>query len=429
MKFIADLHIHSRFSMATSRSLNIPELSVWGAYKGINVLSTGDFTHPLWRQELKEWLVQDDNTGLFKTAKPIVKNDGQNIFPVSFMLGAEISSVYKKNGKTRKVHNLIFAPDFEAADKISAKLEKIGKISSDGRPILKLDSHDLLELILDVSERNILVPAHVWTPWYALFGSKSGFDKIEECFGDLTSHIFALETGLSSDPAMNRHLSSLDNFTLISNSDAHSGPNLGREANLFSGPPSWDGIFGSLKNAAKRNTDETENCKFLGTMEFYPEEGKYHLDGHRKCGVSLLPSESKKYGNKCPVCGKPLTIGVLNRVMELADRDKPGILPNEPTYSSLAPLTLILSQILGCGEKTSTVQKTYLDAISAIGPELDILCLADVEEIRNWWEPLGEAVDRMRQGKIKLSAGYDGEYGKISIFDKAELKELGKIRK
>ena len=328
MNFIADLHIHSRFSLATSKQLNIPHLSHWAMRKGINILGTGDFTHPGWLEELQRDLVLDEESGFYKPRREIISESFSDA--PFFCLQTEISCIYKKDGKTRKVHNLVYAPDFEIARKISSKLSLIGNINSDGRPILGFDSRNLLEIILECSPECVLIPAHIWTPWFALFGSKSGFDRIEECYGDLTENIFALETGLSSDPAMNRCLSALDNFALISNSDAHSAPNLGREANIFNGTPSWSGMFDALRMTAKRLDQTGRSCRFMGTMEFFPEEGKYHLDGHRACGVVLNPSESRELGNICPRCGKPLTIGVLNRVMELADRKEPGNLPLEP---------------------------------------------------------------------------------------------------
>ena len=321
MTFIADLHIHSRFSRATSKQLSPRHLAAWARCKGINVLGTGDFTHPQWRDELRQQLVRDEASGLYRLSGPAEDLDFlQGKTPPDadgplFLLQTEISSIYKRQGKVRKVHNLIFVPTLDDADRLSQRLELVGNLHSDGRPILGLDSRDLLEMTLDVCPGAVLVPAHVWTPWFALFGSKSGFDRLEDCFDDLSSHIFALETGLSSDPGMNRMVSRLDGYALISNSDAHSGANLGREANFFAGAPSYDGIFAALRAAARRLPPEQQpgDCRFLGTMEFYPEEGKYHLDGHRACNVVLEPREALALDNICPVCGKPLTIGVLPR--------------------------------------------------------------------------------------------------------------------
>lgn len=424
MNFIADLHIHSRFSMATSKQLNVRHLSAWAMRKGIQVLGTGDFTHPAWRAELRENLMLDENSGLYAS-----RDDPEN--SPFFCLQAEISSIYKKGGKTRKVHNLVFAPNFDAAEAICRKLALIGNLDSDGRPILGLDSRDLLEIVLEASSRAFLIPAHIWTPWFSLFGSRSGFDRIEDCYGDLTSHIFALETGLSSDPPMNRCLSALDKFALVSNSDAHSGANLGREANLFAGSPAYDAMFAALRMSASRKDDPDAACHFLGTLEFYPEEGKYHLDGHRACNVSLDPAESRELDNICPVCGKPLTIGVLHRVMALADRQTPPSLEREPEARMLVPLAEIISQILGCGPNTRKAGARYEAALAELGSELDILCSMPEERIRSWWEPLGEAVSRVRHGKVGLNPGFDGQYGSINIFTAEELEDLrgGKIIK
>ncbi|MDO5484417.1 MAG: UvrD-helicase domain-containing protein, partial [Desulfovibrionaceae bacterium] len=339
-----------------------------------------------------------------------------------FCLQAEISSIYKRHGKVRKVHNLIFVPSLDAAERLSKRLDQIGNLNADGRPILGLDSRDLLEITLETTPEAVLIPAHIWTPWFALFGSKSGFDRLEDCFDDLSSHIFALETGLSSDPAMNRMVSQLDGYALISNSDAHSGANLGREGNLFSGSPSYAGIFTALRTAAKRQPQDGLDCRFLGTLEFYPEEGKYHLDGHRACQVVLEPKDAKALGNICPVCGKPLTIGVLHRVLELADRDHPAALPQEPAASPLIPLPEILSEILGVGSGSRKVQERYARLLNQLGPELDILCSLPEADIRAHWEPLGEAIARMRSGKVFRQGGYDGEYGVVRVFESGELE-------
>ena len=345
-QFRADLHIHSRFSRATSKKLGVPLLAAWARLKGLTVLGTGDFTHPKWREELHEHLRYDEQSGLYLLKNPDSANEilpelpvavvggaklldpdgirlsedagGSSAAPTHFMLQCEISSIYKRGGKVRKVHNLVFMPDLETAERFSQKLGEIGNLNADGRPILGLDSRDLLELVLEAHPQAFLVPAHIWTPWFSLFGSKSGFDRLDDCFGDLSGEVFALETGLSSDPAMNRLWSALDNHRLISNSDAHSGENLGREANVFAGDISYQGILRALK--APATADAT---RFLGTLEFFPEEGKYHMDGHRKCNVLLSPEETRSLGGICPVCGGPLTVGVLNRVMELADRQTP----------------------------------------------------------------------------------------------------------
>ncbi|WP_165079220.1 MULTISPECIES: UvrD-helicase domain-containing protein [unclassified Desulfovibrio] len=437
MSFIADLHIHSRFSRATSTALTVPHLAAWAACKGIDVLGTGDFTHPQWRAELREQLVPEAESGLYrlkgepealealggsKPARPAATEHGAG---PRFCLQAEISSIYKRGGQVRKVHNLVFVPTLEDADRLSERLALIGNLHSDGRPILGLDSRDLLEILLECVPGGVLIPAHVWTPWFALFGSKSGFDRPEDCFGDLTEHIFALETGLSSDPAMNRLLSQLDGYALISNSDAHSGANLGREANLFEGRPSYAGMFAALRATARREPQDGLDCRFLGTMEFYPEEGKYHLDGHRACGVVLEPAEARELGDICPVCGRPLTIGVLHRVLELADRATPPALAREPGVLPLVPLAEVIGEILGVGGASRKVRERYGRALTELGPELDILCRLPEAEVRAWWEPLGEAVARMRAGEVIREAGFDGQYGTVRLFRPGELDTTG----
>lgn len=438
MAFIADLHIHSRFSRATSKQLNPAHLAGWAAVKGIDVLGSGDFTHPGWRAELAANLVRDEASGLYRLAgqaeMPALAGLATSKTQIPqrsplFCLQTEISSIYKRGGKVRKIHNLVFVPDLDAAERLSQRLGKIGNLTADGRPILGLDSRDLLEITLETVPDAVLIPAHVWTPWFALFGSRSGFDRLEDCFADLSGEIFALETGLSSDPAMNRLVSQLDKYVLVSNSDAHSGANLGREANLFEGQPSYHGIFAALRRAARRETGGENlpegNCRFLGTLEFYPEEGKYHLDGHRACNVVLSPEESKKLGNICPVCGKPLTVGVLHRVMELADRVSQPELVAEPLASSLIPLPEILSELLGTGAGSKKVQERQAKILADLGPELGLLWNLDLEIIRNYWDLLGEAIARMRSGRVILRGGYDGEYGVVRLFDEAEARELG----
>ena len=376
--FRADLHVHSRFSRATSGRLNIRNLAAWSMIKGLSVMSTGDFTHPAWRDELRRDLVYDENSGLYRVreATPVEEEipgfaRPEGISDPLFLIQAEISSIYKKDGAVRKVHNLVFMPTLDSADKLSAKLAAIGNITSDGRPILGLDSERLLEMVLETDERGVLIPAHIWTPWFSLFGSKSGFDALEDCFGSLSSHVFALETGLSSDPDMNRLWSKLDGYALVSNSDAHSGENLGREANLFEGAPSYDGLFNALRRTARGEAPEP-GCIFRGTVEFFPEEGKYHLDGHRACSVVLEPEESMKLGNICPVCGKPLTVGVLHRVMALADRKAPVMPKGDPGFVSLFPLPEMIGELLGVGPKSRKVQEKQSELVRLFGSEMDI---------------------------------------------------------
>jgi uncharacterized protein (TIGR00375 family) len=423
--FRADLHIHSRYSRATSRKLTAANLAAWARVKGLHVLGTGDFTHSAWRNELKEALEYDEASGLYKVRDaraidaelPEYEMKGEKTDAL-FMLQGEISSVYKRGGAVRKVHNLVFMPNFEAAEKFSRKLAAAGNLDSDGRPILGLDSRDLLEMVLEADPKAFLIPAHIWMPWFSLFGSKSGFNDITECFGDLSSEIFALETGLSSDPEMNRMWSALDAYRLVSNSDGHSGENLGREANLFFGPVSYEGIYNALKGLPTETT-------FKGTLEFYPEEGKYHLDGHRKCNVVLDPEETRSLNGICPVCGKPLTVGVLYRVMELADRDDP-VYADGKTFSSLIPLPKILSEILDCGSKSKKVSALHARVIAKFGSELAVLQDIPTEELARFMPPLGEAVERMRTGKVTRDGGYDGEYGTVKVFSPEERREFSK---
>jgi len=421
MKFIADLHVHSHYSISTAKNLNLENLYMAARIKGITVVATGDCTHPVWLAEIKAKLVPAE-AGLFQLRNEIASECDKQI-PLScrgqvrFILESEISSIYKKNGKVRKNHNLVFLPDLETAERFNAKLDKIGNIKSDGRPILGLDAKHLLELLLETSDRSFLIPAHIWTPWFSLLGSKSGFDSVEACFEDLTPHIFALETGLSSDPAMNWRVSDIDGLTLVSNSDAHSPANLGREANLFDTQLSFRAIRSALQ------TGDTE--QFLGTFEFYPEEGKYHLDGHRKCQVRYSPRDSIKKDGICPECGKPLTLGVLYRVEELADRPE-GIKPDKHyPFCSIIPLKEIISELVGVGPKSKKVQHLYETALDVLGTEFDILHDIPPETIEDAAIPLlSEAIKRMRRGQVFKSPGYDGEFGKITMFASGEIKQL-----
>jgi len=418
MFYIADLHVHSHFSRATSKDMNLESLYQWARIKGIQVVGTGDFTHPKWFRELREKLEPDGN-GLFRLKNPPSEPGLPGIrvtdTEVRFCLSAEISSIYKDGDKVRKNHNLVFAPDFDTVARINARLSAIGNLKADGRPILGLPSHDLLGIVSECSDRAYLVPAHVWTPWFSTLGSKGGYDSIDECFRDLTGQIFALETGLSSDPEMNWKWSALDRFTLISNSDAHSAPKLGREANLFDTELSYDGLFSALKTRQG----------FLGTYEFFPEEGKYHLDGHRKCGISLTPQETRQYNGICPACGKPLTVGVLNRVETLSDRSEPQKPEGAAGFKYLIPLPEILAEIKGSGSDSKIVMQAFHQAISSFGNEFTLLEKIPVEEITRQGDPLlAEAIRRMRGREVKPQAGYDGEYGIIHIFDDGELARL-----
>ena len=420
MDYIADLHTHSPYSRATSPEGTLSGLAGWARVKGIQVIGTGDFTHPGWFRRLREELVPAE-PGLFRLkdeeaiGSPLA-GVAPAPTPVRFLLSAEISSIYKRHGAVRKVHNLLYVPDFASVERLNATLAGIGNIESDGRPILGLDSRDLLEILLEQAPDGFLVPAHIWTPWFSLFGSRSGFDSIEECFGDLTPHVFALETGLSSDPDMNRLISGLDRFALISNSDCHSPAKLGREANLFS----TDLDFFALKEAIRGNRRDT----FRATVEFFPEEGKYHADGHRACHVCLDPLETRRLGLTCPVCGKPLTVGVLHRVMELADREQPLYREDSPEVFSLIPLPEVLGEILGTGPASKKVMEQYGRTIARFGSEFDLLLHTPLDEIRQASPILGEAVERMRSGRVIRKPGYDGEYGVIRVFEEGELARL-----
>ena len=420
MNYIADLHIHSPFSRATSPDTSPAGLAAWARLKGIQVIGTGDCTHPGWFKLLKEQLVPAE-PGLFRLKDDvhiptILPGLPLSDAPVRFLLSAEISSIYKRGGATRKVHNLLYLPDFASVERLNAKLAGIGNIISDGRPILGLDSRDLLEILLSCSPDAFLVPAHIWTPWFSLFGSRSGFNSIEECFGDLSSHIFALETGLSSDPDMNRMISGLDQCALISNSDCHSPSKLGREANLFN-----TGLdFFSLRDALKQNNRKT----FTGTVEFFPEEGKYHFDGHRDCKVCLDPYQTRSLNNLCPVCGKPVTVGVHHRVLELADRESPLYPDTAPLFYSLIPLPEILGELLQVGTASKQVMQHYARSLAQFGSEFNLLLHADLEQISAFEPLLGEAVSRMRNGKVIRKPGYDGEFGVICVFEEGELALL-----
>lgn len=420
MEYYADLHVHSPFSRATSKDCSPAGLAAWAAIKGLQVIGTGDFSHPAWRSCLKESLLEAE-PGFYRLRQNIVPSPlpTQQTSAVStrFVLSAEISCIYKRHGKVRKVHNLVYVPDFAAADRIAARLARMGNIISDGRPILGLDSRDLLEIVLEEAPDGFLVPAHIWTPWFSLFGARSGFDTIEECFGDLAPYVFALETGLSSDPPMNRLISGLDRFTLMSNSDCHSPARLGREANMFA--TGFD--FHSLRNAVKDNDSTT----FRGTIEFYPEEGKYHLDGHRACRVRLRPAETRANTGRCPACGKPVTVGVLHRVMELADRQEPFSPLNAPTFHSLVPLAELIGEVLGTGPASKTVWHLFGQLINRFGSELAVLLQVPVEEISTVSPLLAEAVRRARAGNVLREAGYDGQFGTVRAFPPGEREALG----
>ena len=420
MTFYADLHVHSKYSRATSRNCDLEHLALWARKKGIGIVATGDFTHPAWRAELKEKLVPAE-PGLFRL-RPDLERFVEERLPracrsasnaVRFMLSVEISTIYKKLDRTRKVHHLIYTPDFDSTDRVVDSLSRIGNLHSDGRPILGLDSRHLLEIALESGPGSYLVPAHIWTPWFAALGSKSGFDAIDDCYGDLARHIFAVETGLSSDPPMNWRVSSLDRFRLVSNSDAHSPEKLGREVCVFD----TDLDYFALRRALETGEG------YEGTLEFFPEEGKYHLDGHRNCRVRLSPGETRAHDGLCPACGKPLTVGVMHRVEDLADRPE-DVAPPETAgpMQSLVPLPEILSEIHQVGAKSKRVARHYESLLGRLGPELPLLNALPLEDIAPASSSLvAEAVSRLRRQEVIRHAGYDGVYGTIRLFEDSEL--------
>jgi uncharacterized protein (TIGR00375 family) len=428
MKYVADLHIHSKFSRATSRDTTLDTLAYWAKIKGISLLATGDFTHPEWLFLAKEKLEPCGN-GFFRL-KNILPPENENLqnlqvspHDVSFILTAEISFIYSKKGKVRKVHILVLAPDFESVDKLNGQLSCIGNLRSDGRPILGMDARDFVKIVARHCPRCVVIPAHIWTPWFSLFGANSGFDSIEECFEEMTPFIFALETGLSSDPAMNWRLSPLDNFALVSNSDAHSPSKIGREANVFDSEFSYDGLVDAIKSKDPE--------KFLYTVEFFPEEGKYHYDGHRKCDVVFSPQETIQHKYICPRCGRKLTVGVMHRVESLADRDKGTYSPARIPYKNLIPLNEIIAQALGKTSECKSVWDIYFRFIYEFGNEHSILTDVPIRELaRLNPERVSLAIDRMKRGHVKIIPGHDGEFGKISLFDedKAEEEAQGQLK-
>ena len=412
--YIADLHIHSRYSRATSRECTPEYLDLWARRKGIHIVGTGDFTHPAWREELAEKLVPAED-GLYVLRDEYRIKDGSvrgDMVP-RFVITGEISSIYKKNGKVRKVHSVIILPGLEDAERISNKLEQIGNIHSDGRPILGLDCHDLLEITLELCPSSVYVPAHIWTPHFSMFGAFSGFDTVEECFEDLTPHIHAVETGLSSDPPMNWRVSALDRFQLVSNSDAHSPAKLGREANLLDIPMSYEGLVQALQAGEG----------LYGTIEFFPEEGKYHMDGHRKCNLCLSPSDTMKYNGICPVCGRKITIGVSHRVEELADRPEGYVREGAKAFESLVPLPEVIAASMGCSAASKKAGKEYAHMLSGLGSEFEILRTFPIEDIRRVsGTRIAEGIQRLRDGKVERIPGFDGEYGVIRLFSADELE-------
>jgi len=414
MRYVADLHIHSKFSRATSREMVLDTLAHWAKIKGIQLLATGDFTHPEWLFLLKQKLESTGN-GFFQLKNIVPSENGYlealplSTQDISFILSTEISFIYSKNGKVRKIHILLLAPDFESVEKINQKLSGLGNLRSDGRPILGLDAKTFVKIVADHCPQCVVIPSHIWTPWFSLFGANSGFDTIEECFEEMTPFIFALETGLSSDPPMNWKLSSLDKYSLVSNSDAHSPSKIGREANVFDTEFSYSGLVDAIKS---KNPD-----KFLYTVEFFPEEGKYHYDGHRKCDILFSPRESLQHNNICPVCGKKLTIGVMHRVNELADREQGEHSSLKVPYKNLIPLNEIIAQAIEKTSECKSVWDIYFRFIHEFENERNILTELDLGELmRLTPERVGLGIERMRKGDVKIVPGHDGCFGQISLF-------------
>ena len=399
MKIIADFHIHSKYSRAVSSRMNLEELSEQGGIKGINIIGTGDFTHPLWFSELQNKLVIDSSS--FYKLKEL-KNS------IRFIITGEVSLIYLKNNKVRKIHLILICPALDIAKKINYKLSENYNLKSDGRPILGLDAKEFLKVILDISKDVLVIPAHIMTPWFGLYGSKSGFDSVQECFEDLSDYIYAYETGLSANPSMLLKMKECRDRTLLSNSDAHSLEKIGREANVFDTDFDYNCIIKNIK----------EN-KILETIEFYPEEGKYFNDGHRKCNINFSPEETYKYNGICPICGKPLVIGVLSRVNQLSD------LKEAPDYKfrSIVPLKEIIAEILNVGSLSKAVSKEYMKLIKEFKSEFNILLYEDVQNIQKVNKMVAFAVKKMRAGDIHITPGYDGEFGKVKIFQGEEKEK------
>ena len=415
--YIADLHIHSRYSRATSKECTPEHLDLWARRKGIHIVGTGDFTHPAWREELAEKLTPaEDGLYVLKEEYRIRDNSVPGEMIPRFVVTGEISSIYKKNEKVRKVHSVIILPGLEDAERTAAKLEQIGNIHSDGRPILGLDCHDLLEITLELCPSSVYVPAPIWTPHFSMLGAFSGFDTVEECFEDLTPYIHAVETGLSSDPPMNWRVSALDRFQLISNSDAHSPAKLGREANLMDITMSYEGLEQAVQTGKG----------LYGTIEFFPEEGKYHMDGHRKCSLCLSPSDTMKYNGVCPVSGRRITIGVSHRVEDLADRPEGYVREGAKEFENLVPLPEVIAASMGCSAVSKKAQKEYMHMLSELGAEFEILRTCPIEDIRRVsGARIAEGVQRLREGQVECTPGFDGEYGTIRLFGTAgtEIKQ------
>lgn len=429
MRVFADLQIHSRFARAVSSRMVVPTIAEWSRKKGVDIVATGDWTHPIWYRELRANLVEA-REGLYK-----VKGQKEK-YPL-FLLSTEVSSIYSHGGKTRRIHTLIFAPNFSALERINQELAKRGvKLMSDGRPTTGLSARDIADISLSVDERCLIIPAHAWTPWFSLYGSQSGFDSILDCFQDLTGYIYAIETGLSSDPAMNWRIEELEDRQLVSFSDAHSPEKIGREATVFD---LKELSFEAISNAIKGEGED----KIDFTIEFYPEEGKYHYSGHRNCKVIYSPKEIKNKGSICPVCGKTLTVGVMSRVESLASqnveteakkdqygvrwiKDKKG---KRPPYVMMVPLMEILSEVFEVGVNTQTVEGEYEKLVNQFGSEFDVLLKTPLKDIESHFpKEVSQAISKVRGGDIFIKPGYDGVFGEVKIWkdeDKREVETAG----
>lgn len=445
MRFITDLHVHSKYSRATSKSLDIKNNAQWAKWKGIDVVGTGDFTHPVWLSELKQDLEEDPkHKGLYQLKdEETRKKLGEENAP-RFLLSVETSHIYKGSGQTRRVHLVTLAPDFSIVEQIQqALLKKNVNISSDGRPIMGLSCPEYMDLVLTVDENCLIIPAHIWTPWFSLYGSMSGFDRLRECFQEFSPYIYAIETGLSSDPAMNWRVKELDEKSIVSFSDAHSPAKLGREVTVIEGDLSYAGITEALRSDSRtsdvdQKTSDVSAGRIISTIEFYPEEGKYHYDGHRNCSIRQSPEDTAKIGNKCPACGKNLTLGVMHRVEDLAVRkisidqlnvrfDESGVkwigTPRglKPPYAMLVPLLEILSEALNVGVNTKSVNEIYQKMINAFGSEFKVLLEINVDEIEKSFDlRITEAIRRVRAGELNINPGFDGEFGEVKIFGEDE---------
>lgn len=400
--FIADFHIHSKYSRATSKDMDMENLSKWAKIKGISLLGTGDFTHPDWLKELKEKLEPAEH-GLYKHNE------------IYYILTTEVANIYFKSGRSRKIHNIVFAPSFKDVEAINRYLSDFGDLRSDGRPMLDLDCEKMIKALTEINPDIFVVPGHIWTPWFSLFGSNSGFDNIEDCFEQETSKIFALETGLSSDPLMNWRWSKLDRFCLISNSDSHSPSRIGREANVFKEKFGYKELIEILKKKDKE--------KFLFTVEFFPEEGKYHWDGHRNCKARLSPKEAKKINERCPVCGRRITVGVMHRLEDLADRDEGYKLESGIPFKNLVSLDEIIAEAMGVGKETTGVQREYNTLIQRLGSEFKILLeVPEGEILKNCQPRIAKGILKVRKGEVGVLPGYDGEYGQVKILTEEDRK-------